>query len=72
MNFLSVFGNLFSPVKNRDGGGLQGSHHGLILAAGGLTNDPGSRIRRRQFEELGLTFGIIGQGMGFAGQMQLQ
>jgi hypothetical protein len=53
-------------------GGLKRQHDRLFIAAGGFTNDVRSAVRAQQFEELGMTFGIIGEGVETAGEVELQ
>ena len=53
-------------------GGLEHTHDGLFVTAGGFTDDVGVGVGTEEFEELGMTFGIIGHGVEVTGQMQLQ
>ena len=57
-----------SPVL----GGVEDAHDGLFVSPGGFTDDVGLGIRAQEFEDLGMAFGIIGQGVGFSGQIELQ
>ena len=52
--------------------GLEHTHDRLFITASGFANDLSVGISPQAFEELGVTFGIIGQGMEMAGQMELQ
>ena len=53
-------------------GSLQGPHHPLFITAGGLADHMGSRVATKEFEELGMAFGIIGDGVETAGEVELQ
>ena len=58
--------------RNRDAGGMEGSHHGLFIAAGGLAHDLYPGVRTEKFEESTMTFGVIGQEVRVAWQVKLQ
>ena len=51
---------------------MEDVHDGLFVTAGGFTDDVGARMPAQTFEELGVTFGVIGQGVKTTGEMQLQ
>ena len=54
------------------GGGVAGAHHGLFVTAGGFANNLRLGIRAQKFEELGVTFGVVGQEVGTTVEMKLQ
>src|ERR1035437_2575394 len=53
-------------------GRLQGPHDRLFVTAGGFANDVRRGMTAQAFEELGVTFGVIGQEVETAREMQLQ
>jgi hypothetical protein len=54
------------------GGGVAGAHHGLFVTAGDFANNLRLGIRAQKFEELGVTFGVVGQEVETAVEMKLQ
>jgi hypothetical protein len=52
--------------------GLQRLDDRLFVAARGFANDMRPGMAAQQFEELGMAFGIIGQGVETAGEVELQ
>ena len=69
-------GEVTDPARFDDADGdvcrVQRPHDRLLVAAGGFADDLHMRMGAQEFEELGVTFGVIGQGMKTARQMQLQ
>jgi len=51
---------------------LQSAHDRLFVAAGGFADDVGAWLGSEEFEDLGVTFRVIGQGVETTGQMELQ
>ena len=63
-----------SGFDDADGnaGRLQRAHDGLFVTAGGFANDVRGGMTAQVFEKLGVAFGVIGQEVETAREMQLQ
>jgi hypothetical protein len=55
-----------------DARGVENAHDGLFVAAGGFANEVRVGMRPQAFEQLGVTFGVIGHDMKTACEMKLQ
>jgi len=51
---------------------MEDAHDRLFVTAGGFANDVRMGMTAQAFEELGVTFGVIGQEVETAREMQLQ
>jgi hypothetical protein len=69
-------GEIADPARfdnaHRDVRSLQSTHDRLFVAAGGFADDVGAWLGSEEFEDLGVTFRVIGQGVETTGQMELQ
>lgn len=52
--------------------GLEGADHGLFVAAGGLADDVRAGPRAQELAQPGVALGVVGEGVGLAGQVELQ
>ena len=57
---------------NGDARGVEDAHDGLFVTTGGFANDVRDGINAQAFEQLGVTFGVIGHDMKTACEMELQ
>jgi hypothetical protein len=57
---------------DRDARGVEDAHDGLFITAGGFANEVDVGMRPQMFEQLGVAFGIIGQEVKTACEMELQ
>jgi hypothetical protein len=56
----------------RDRGGMKSADHRAFITACSLANDVGRRMSPQELEELDMALGIVAEGMGSAGKMELQ
>ena len=57
---------------DRDVCGVEDAHDRLFVTTGGFANEVDVGMRSQMFEQLGVTFGIIGQEVKTACEMELQ
>lgn len=53
-------------------GGVQDPHDGLFVAPGRFANDMRAGMSTQEFEQLSMTFGVVGQAVRLIGQIELQ
>lgn len=70
------FGEVSDPARfdDTDGypGGVEDAHDRLFITAGGFANDMCPGMAAEAFEKLGMTLGVIGEGLRLAGEVELQ